>query len=461
MPDDWERKALAELEKGASVVTEALPRRSGHGLMRVMIPMKMEEECLQCHRDTLIPVGGLRGGATVSVDLNAYLAAQEPAWRTIQTWHGGIWLFGLAMIGVSHRVSKRRTRELARQHQTQRENAIAFAAMAEGAAITDPDGAILWVNDAFCNITGYTREEVIGANPRILKSGRHDEAFYRKMWDSLRDEGRWRGEIWNKRKTGEIYPEEISIQSMRNDSGGVWRYISIFSDISERKKSEQELADYREHLRELTRFLQDVRENERTSIARELHDEFGQALTALRIDLSWLRKHSGGAHDDFHSRLDTSRALVERTIESLRRISEGLRPGMLDVLGLAAALEHLVGQFEQRWRIACTFRADRDEYDLDKSQSIVVFRLVQEALTNVSRHARATEVDIDLREEDNRLRLVIQDDGVGFDTTQPRKGFGLLGMSERVRMLGGEIDIDGRRGTRIVVTLPLNKGVTA
>jgi signal transduction histidine kinase len=280
------------------------------------------------------------------------------------------------------------------------------------------------------------------------------------MWKSLREDGRWHGEIWNQRKTGEIYPEEMSIQSMRDDRGDVWRYISIFSDISERKKIEQELADYREHLRELTRFLQDVREDERTSIARELHDEFGQALTALRIDLSWLRKRSNDTHDDFRLRLDTSRALVERTIESLRRISEGLRPGMLDVLGLAAALEHLVSQFEQRWQITCTFHADRDEYDLDKNQSIVVFRLVQEALTNVSRHAHATEVDIDLREKGDNLCLVIQDDGVGFDTARPRKGFGLLGMSERVRMLGGEIDIDGGQGTRIVVTLPLNKGVT-
>jgi hypothetical protein len=149
VPDDWERKALAELEKGASVVTDAMPQRNGHGLMRVMIPMKMEEECLQCHRDTLVPVGGLRGGAAVSVDLNAYFAAQEPAWRAIQAWHGGIWLFGLAMLGLSHRAAKGRASELARQNQTQRENAIAFAAMAEGAAITDSDAAILWVNDAF------------------------------------------------------------------------------------------------------------------------------------------------------------------------------------------------------------------------------------------------------------------------------------------------------------------------
>ncbi|MDR3213003.1 MAG: response regulator [Azoarcus sp.] len=224
------------------------------------------------------------------------------------------------------------------------------------------------------------------------------------------------------------------------------------------RRSESALRDSQERLRELTRFLQDVRENERTSIARELHDELGQALTALRIDLGWLRKHCEAGCDDFRTRLDASHALVERTIESLRRISEGLRPGMLDVLGLAAALDHLARQFAERCPIACDFQADRDEYHLDASQSIAVFRLVQEALTNVSRHAHASHVNIRLQETDGRLHLLIQDDGDGFNHHAPRKGFGLLGMSERVNMLGGEMNVDGSDGTRIVVTLPLSTG---
>ncbi|THF61005.1 ATP-binding response regulator [Pseudothauera rhizosphaerae] len=224
------------------------------------------------------------------------------------------------------------------------------------------------------------------------------------------------------------------------------------------RRSECALRVSQERLRELTRFLQDVREDERTSIARELHDELGQALTALRIDLGWLRKKCGDAGGPCKERIDAAHGLVERTIESLRRISEGLRPGMLDVLGLCAALEHLVLQFEKRWSIACTFRADRDEYDLDASQSIAVFRLVQEALTNVSRHAQATHVEIRMKESDGQLHLAIQDDGVGFEHQAPRRGFGLLGMSERVSMLGGEMSVDGSHGTRIAVVLPLTSG---
>ena len=337
MPDDWEVKALEELNKGASVITEPIASEArGHGLMRVMLPMKMEKECLECHRDTLVPVGGLRGGASISVNLNAYRAAQEPTWRTIQFWHGTIWLLGLATIALLHVITRRRAQEL--------------------------------------------------------------------------------------RRSGEA------------------------------------LRESRARLRELARFLQKVRESERTSIARELHDELGQALTALRIDLGWLRKNYPGPSDGDDActnRIDGSRALVERTISSMRRISEGLRPGMLDVLGLRAALEHLIQQFGERCDIDCIFHADRDEYELDADRSIAVFRLVQEALTNVSRHAQATHVDIRMEEVDNELHLLIQDDGVGFDTQVPRKGLGLLGMSERVSMLGGEMNVDGSHGVRISVILPL------
>jgi signal transduction histidine kinase len=339
MPDEWEIKALEELEKGAAIITEPLLRNGrGHGLMRVMLPMKMEQECLECHRDTLVQVGGLRGGASVSVDLNAYRTAQEPAWRTIQFWHGAVWLLGLAAIALLHGIARRRAQE------------------------------------------------------------------QRRAGDALRES--------------------------------------------------------QARLRELARFLQDVREGERTSIARELHDELGQALTALRIDLGWLRRNYACSGNDANDkactdRIDGSRTLVERTIESMRRISEGLRPGMLDVLGLTAALEHLVRQFGERCGIDCMFHADRDEYELDSDRSIAVFRLVQEALTNISRHAHAMHVDIRMEGVDGKLHLLIQDDGVGFDSHAPRKGFGLLGMTERVSMLGGEMSVDGRHGVRISVILPL------
>lgn len=472
-PDEWETQALRALEAGSKMVAEAMPKKKGHGLMRVMIPMRMEEECLECHRETLVPVGGLRGAAAVTVDLNTYWTAQEPAWHTIQYWHFGIWLVGLATLYAYWAFLRRRAIEHARQEETRRENEAAFSAMAEGAIITDADGDILWVNDAFCRIYGYTRDEVIGRNPRILKSGRHDQDFYRNLWDGLTHLGRWRGELWNRRKNGEVFPEEISIQALRGADGAAIRYISIFSDITERKRSEAELHEHQQRLeesetrlRELAAFLQTVREEERTHIARELHDELGQALTALRMDLGWLRGKCG-THDNLGApaaqRVAAALGVVEQSIISLRRISEDLRPAMLDSLGLAAAIEHHATQFSQRTGIPCQLRMNREEFDLPGDLATAIFRIIQEALTNVARHSGASTVAIDVTETEDGIRLGVTDNGCGFDVANRTKRFGLLGMRERITMLGGRLEIDSQpgSGTHIDGWLPLRKEAPA
>ncbi len=227
------------------------------------------------------------------------------------------------------------------------------------------------------------------------------------------------------------------------------------------RHSENELRLSRARLQEMTRFLQTVREDERTSIARELHDELGQTLTALRIDLGWIRGQCAGQDAACAGRADSAHALVERAIDALRRISEGLRPGMLGVLGLCVALEHQVVEFSERTGIACGFFADRDEYALESGCAIAVFRLVQEGLTNIFRHAGATQANVRLSGIDGWLELVIQDNGTGFDSRGPRKGFGLLGMRERVCMFGGEMRVESSGGTRITVRLPLVSGGAA
>ena len=468
-PDEWEADALKALQGGAEMATEALPQQAGgHGLLRGMIPMKMDKECLECHRDTLVPVGGVRGGAAISVDLNTYRTAQEPAWRTIQYWHLGIWLLGMMPIYAFWFFSRRRAAELARQEEDRRENETAFAAMAEGAVITDAQGCILWVNDAFCTIYGYMRNEVIGQNPRILKSGRHDATFYREFWRQLTQTGRWRGEVWNMRKSGDVFPEELSIQALRDPDGRIVRFISIFSDITERKRNEDELQKKRQQLeesearlRELAEFLQTVREEERTRIARELHDEMGQALTALRIDLGWLRNKCSPLGAPMVERVGSALGVVEHSIVSLRRISEDLRPAMLDSLGLAAAVEHHVEQFSQRTGIPCRLSMNRDEFDLDDRLATAVFRVVQEALTNVARHAEANEVSIEINETDDDIRLTMRDNGRGFSGAHDKKTFGLLGMRERISMLGGRLEIDSQpgQGTCITGWLPHRKAI--
>jgi len=332
-PDEWERKALQTLKAGGEMVAESMPKKGGHGLTRVMIPMRMEKECLECHRDTLVPVGGLRGAAAISVDLNAYRTAQEPTWRTIQYWHFGIWLLGLTTISFVWFVAGRRAIERVRGEQERRETETAFAAMAEGAIITDGSGSILWVNDAFCRIYGYEREEVIGRNPRILKSGRHDEAFYREFWRALTQTGHWRGELWNRRKTGEVFPEELSIQALRDAGGRITRFISIFSDITERKRSEEELRRHRQHLEDLVR----QRTGELT-VARDQAESANRSKSIFLANMSHELRTPLNAVIGFSQLMDRDADLSasqRRNLEIINRSGNHLLTIINDVLELS------------------------------------------------------------------------------------------------------------------------------
>ena len=211
-------------------------------------------------------------------------------------------------------------------------------------------------------------------------------------------------------------------------------------------ETQGKLLESQIQLQELAGFLQNVREEERTRIARELHDELGQALTSLRIDLGWLRGKCESLGEPVFDRASQAYMLTERTIDALRRISEGLRPGMLDVLGLAAAIEHHVTQFEERSGIACTLFMNREEFEIDDPLATAIFRLVQEALTNVLRHANARQLIVSIGDRERSIRVRIEDDGQGFKPVEGKKTFGLLGMQERVKILGGSIQISSQQG---------------
>lgn len=227
---------------------------------------------------------------------------------------------------------------------------------------------------------------------------------------------------------------------------------------AERRQAEQALHESRRRLQDLTAFLQQVREEERTRIARELHDELGQALTALRIDVGWLQDRLD-AHGDAGAKLTAMRALIDKTVDSVRRISEDLRPGMLDDLGLAAAIEHHVVRFSEQTGIACELGMSSDHYTLDDATATALFRVLQESLTNVARHAQASRVTVRLQHLPTEMLLVVKDDGRGLPeaATGGKKTYGLLGMQERVKLLGGTLDVSGSpgKGTRIEVSLPL------
>ncbi|MDR3213002.1 MAG: PAS domain S-box protein [Azoarcus sp.] len=502
-PDDWEKKALAALDEGAAVVTEALPRRGGHGLMRVMIPMRMEKECLECHRDTLIPVGGLRGGASISVDLNTYRSAQEPTWRTIQYWHGSIWLLGLSVIFLLHTFSRRRARELIREDQTRRENATAFAAMAEGAVITDPDGAILWVNDAFCAITGYGRDEAIGNNTRLLKSGLHDHTFYARFWEQLHHAGHWRGEIWNKRKNGNIYPEEISIQALRLPDGNILRYIAIFSDISQRKKNERELAAYREHLEDLVR----QRTGELTE-ARDQAEAANRSKSAFLANMSHELRTPLNAVIGFSRLMEKDAALTpenRRTLEIINHSGQHLLTLINDVLELSKIeagkmalrseevdLAELLKQVTDMMRLRAGEQGLGLRLELDAVPALVMAdagmlrQVLLNLLSNAVKFTARGEIVVRVRADplptaERRVSFSVRDTGIGIAPEDVERifspfeqvgsvqrggtGLGLTISRNHVRTMGGELTVDAKPGEgsdfHFTLTLPVVDGPQA
>ncbi|MBS4098771.1 MAG: response regulator [Sulfuricella sp.] len=225
---------------------------------------------------------------------------------------------------------------------------------------------------------------------------------------------------------------------------------------ADHRQAEEKLHASWLQLQELTEFLQTVREEERTRIAREIHDELGQALTALRIDLAWLRGKCGSEDSRTVDKLAAAYNLVVKTLDAVRRISEDLRPGMLDQLGLAAAIQHYVAKFSERTGIPCQLWLNREEFEIEDQLATALFRLVQEALTNVARHASARNAAVRIAEEHDAIHLSVEDDGCGLAPPTGKKTFGLLGMRERAKMFGGTFEIESTpgAGTRIRVQFP-------
>ncbi|HLP19677.1 MAG TPA: sensor histidine kinase, partial [Chitinophagales bacterium] len=231
----------------------------------------------------------------------------------------------------------------------------------------------------------------------------------------------------------------------------------VISTATERKLAEEETRRSQTELRQLSAHLQTVREDERTSIAREIHDELGQQLTGLKMDVSWLKKLT--TDSVVLDKLQGMLALIDDTIKTVRRISSDLRPGILDDLGLLSALEWQSNEFEKRTGITSDFNALDITASFSRDVATGVFRIYQESLTNVARHANAQKVSTLIEQRDNELILTITDDGVGFDISRvgDKKTLGLLGMRERALMFNGKLTIESQKqkGTIIILKVPL------
>jgi len=337
------------------------------------------------------------------------------------------------------------------------------SSLGEGLLVQDREGHMMLMNPEAERLLGWTSAD-------LAKRHVHDAIHYPKFDGTALPEDECpictlalKGQRYHTedglfaRKDGTSFPVSYVTTSIIGD-GEVFAMVTAFRDISVLKQAELDLRESRRQLQELLLFQQTIREEERKRIARELHDELGQTLTALKIDLTWLGEKLPDAEAPISDKLTAMESLVNRTVDSVRRISEDLRPGMLDVLGLAAAIEHHVAKFSERTGVACDMAMNRDDFDLSDQVATAVFRILQESLTNVARHAAATQVTIRLQDLGSELLLVVQDDGRGLPdpAAGKKKSYGLLGMRERVRMLGGQLEISSEpgKGTRIEASIP-------
>lgn len=314
----------------------------------------------------------------------------------------------------------------------------------------DPEGRYVLVNSRWEEIFGMDKETAKGKTVYDVFNKAVAEQFRKNDIKVLTDKRPFQAE--------EQFPQDGGVHTylsvrfpVLDERGEVTRLCGISVDITDLKKAQDQL-------RRLSGSIMASQEKERTAIARELHDELGQVLTALRMDAVWLRDRMKGFDDRAMARSQTMCELIDHTISDVRHIATRLRPPLLDDLGLVDALEWLTSDFEKRTGIACVFNHGQVP-ELSEFTAIAAFRVAQEALTNVTRHAHASNVDVTLAAMEGELAVAVVDNGCGFQTEELAEhgGLGMAGMRERAGLAGGRLEIRSRlgHGTEVYLRLPL------
>lgn len=459
----------------------------------------------------------------------------------------------------------------------------AVAQSSASIVITNLEGKIEYVNPAFSKLTGYTFDEAVGQNPKILKSGYTSDQEYTNLWKDITHFKEWHGEFLNKKKNGETYWEYAVISPIVNEEGVITNFVAVKENISEikrlaeeqkelikifenttayvatadlnqhflymnkamreilkideyeditklnindfrsangkktinniykilykygrwigenyyqnkdgieipvwqvivlhkndkgepihisttalniskNKEAEKELYRLNNELRELSKHLRDINETDKREIAREIHDELGQGLTALKFGVSWVKRHINDNKVVVEQKIDDLLNDITETMKSFRRIYTALHPAMLEELGLHGAVQWLVNSFSKSSNITTVFTSNIEYEQVSLDKSLALYRVVQESLTNIMRYAKASNVSINFQKQDNfTLALTIEDDGIGFDVSSVdnKQHHGLLGMRERMYSVHGRFNINSikNKGTIIYAEVPLS-----
>jgi len=357
--------------------------------------------------------------------------------------------------GFNRLLGTLRQREEALERERQEQWRTILRTAMDGFWVADMQGRLLEVNEAYCRMSGYSAQELSLMRITDLESKEATEETAAHMRQIVL-KGEDRFETRHHRKDGSVYDVEVSVQ-YRPVNGG--RFVAFLQDITERKRAEQKLKHSQQKLRELSKAANEAVEAERRRTARELHDELGQLLTALKMDMESLRSALPPNQPDLAKRAQVIDAILDTTIAATRRIAADLRPLMLDDLGLAAALDWLTHNFSRRTGIATDLIIDDTVAKVAEPIASALYRITQESLTNVAKYAQATATEIRLERDGDWVELSVRDDGRGIEAAdQDKRGtYGLLGIRERVTLLGGEVAITGEPGlgSEIRVRIPL------
>ena len=361
----------------------------------------------------------------------------------------------IGVVLVFRDVAERRREQIAT-----REQAALLELTQDSVFVIDMEGTILFWSRGAEVMFGYSKTLAAGQIAHELLC-----TEFPKPLDEIRAEllraGHWEGDLIKTAQDGRriVVAGRWALQWGKRDQAP--RVLVISSDITERKRGEESLVLQREQLRALAERLQTVREEDRKRVARDLHDQIGQILTSIKMDLIWMTRHLPKSEDAMLARVKESVQSINDGVKSVRNICSGLRPGVLDDLGLAAAIEWQASEFTSRNGIRCEVTVPPVDLHLDGDRATAAFRIFQECMTNVIRHAHAKSVRVALCQEEENILLVVEDDGIGFcetDISNPHGSLGLLGMKERAQFCGGAMQISSSKGkgTTVTVRVPLD-----
>lgn len=309
-------------------------------------------------------------------------------------------------------------------------------------AVTDNRGRIQYVNDKFCEISKFSKEELIGNDHRIINSGFHGRAFMQELWQTISAGKVWKGDIKNRAKDGSYYWVNTTIVPFLDEHKRPYQYLAIRNEVTQLKKVEEEL-------KLMMKQVMLIQEEERKRLSRELHDGVGQSLYSLIIQLDRMVSDTNSAE------LAEIRQHVAYIIEDIRGIAWELRPSVLDDLGVIPAIRTFLENYSAHCGIQVQFDSNI-KGRLHAQQETVIYRVIQEALTNVNKYADVSTAQVTILENDGRIEVVIEDQGKGFTRNTETRGVGLFSMEERVRGIGGRLFIQSKpdQGTKVMFSIP-------